>query len=67
VNEGAAIAALEKGGNHMDVTVPALETSQASPKSDEGDAYEDHWYRVLRAAADRTAAIAEGLEEERSV
>jgi hypothetical protein len=43
---------------------PVLERTGALVSAEDADdAYEDHWYRVLRAAADRAAAVAEGLED----
>jgi hypothetical protein len=48
----------------MGTPEPALDAAPASPAGEDDDnAYEDHWYRVLRAAADRAAAVAEGLED----
>jgi hypothetical protein len=47
----------------MGTVEPVLEMIAASPAREDDNAYEDHWYRVLRAAADRAAAVAEGLDD----
>jgi hypothetical protein len=48
----------------MGTIEPVLDRMGASVNvEDAGNAYEDHWYRVLRAAADRAAAMAEGLDD----
>jgi hypothetical protein len=47
----------------MGTVEPVLE-ADASPAREDANAYEDHWYQVLRAAADRAASVAEGLGDE---
>jgi hypothetical protein len=48
----------------MGTLEPVLDLiGRSQHRDDADDAYEDHWYRVLRAAADRAAAVAEGLND----
>jgi hypothetical protein len=47
----------------MGTIEPVLDGKASVTVEDADNAYEDHWYRVLRAAADRAAAVAEGLED----
>jgi hypothetical protein len=47
----------------MGTIEPVLEDAAPVNVEDADNAYEDHWYRVLRAAADRAAPVAEGRED----